>query len=142
MMNILFIASRPRGWTPFNYFRVTVHFLIGIGLGLVSLVTLNDAHTLNFAYTPWPLPTLCIILFFVLVFSHLPPPPPIFGRFSKHPNENPDNKWGWNVVSVMGFRQKPSAEPLVVEETKAFQPQAFAQRVSDEETGYQGASRP
>ncbi|KAK0671350.1 hypothetical protein QBC41DRAFT_386473, partial [Cercophora samala] len=105
MMNILYITSRTRGWTPFNYVRKGLNFLIGIGLCLVTLVTLNKERMFELWGTPWPLPILVITLFIVLILNHLPQPPPIFFK-TKHSggDKRKRQKTGWGVVRQMGFR--------------------------------------
>ncbi|KAK0714478.1 hypothetical protein B0H67DRAFT_489085 [Lasiosphaeris hirsuta] len=115
LMNTLFIVSRTRGWTPFNYLRKAVNYAVGLGLCLVSLVSLNDEHAAAFEGTPWPLPTLCLTFFAVLILNHLPQPPPIFFR-KRGTEEAPEV--GWDVVKEMGFRGKTSDEALVVTERK------------------------
>ncbi|KAK0736463.1 hypothetical protein B0T21DRAFT_440848 [Apiosordaria backusii] len=108
MLNILYITSRTRGWTPFNYVRKGLNFLVGIGLCLVTLMTLNHERVVQLWGTPWPLPILVITLFVILVLNHLPQPPPIFfnGAKTKQPSgdKRKKEKTGWGVVRQMGFR--------------------------------------
>ena len=78
LMNLLFIISRMKRWSPFNIFRAVLNFLIGLGLALVSLIQLNDDDASQYQSTPWILPTLCLTFFVVLVINHLPKPPPLF----------------------------------------------------------------
>ncbi|KAK4195345.1 hypothetical protein QBC40DRAFT_316548 [Triangularia verruculosa] len=108
MMNFLYIISRTRGWTTFNYIRKALNFLVGVGLCLVTLITLNDERVLELWGTPWPLPILVITLFVILVLNHLPQPPPIFfnGTETKRPggDKRKKEKTGWGVVRQMGFR--------------------------------------
>lgn len=80
-MNILFIFSRTRQWSAFNYVRAGTNFLVGIALCLVALIILNSDHVQAFTNTPWLLPTICLTFFFILVLNHLPKKTPFF--FSK-----------------------------------------------------------
>lgn len=80
LMNLLFIVSRMKRWTVFNIFRAVLNFLIGLGLALVSLISLNRHDASQFQSTPWILPTLCLTFFFILVVNHLPKPPPFLSR--------------------------------------------------------------
>jgi len=77
-MNVLYIVSRTSRWGFFNYLRVSINFLIGIGLALMPLIYLNPDYANAFEGTPWILPTLCLTFFFILIFNHLPHPPPWF----------------------------------------------------------------
>lgn len=47
---------------------------MGLGLALISLLTFNQAALSNFLPTPWPLPTIVICYFVILVISHIPEP--------------------------------------------------------------------
>ncbi|KAM7182717.1 hypothetical protein V8F33_014080 [Rhypophila sp. PSN 637] len=94
LLNILFIISRSRKWTTFNYVRKGINFLIGIGLCLVSLITLDDLKAAEYTSTPWPLPTIVFTLFLVLVINHLPHPPPIFFSGRAKPQEGEGAKMG------------------------------------------------
>ena len=104
LMNILFIVSRSRKWTPFNYVRKGINFVVGIGLCLVTLVKLDENAEINFTYTPWPLPTLLLTFFGILVINHLPHPSPLFFR-KKAPAAGPE------IVALadMGYRDKDRA---------------------------------
>ena len=90
LMNLLFIISRMKRWTAFNIFRAVLIFLIGLGLALVSLISLNDHDASQFQSTPWILPTLCLTFFFILVVNHLPKPPPLFFR-KRSKTSKPEN---------------------------------------------------
>ena len=102
-MNILFIISRTRNWTPYNYVRKGINFTVGIGLCLMSLMTLNEEMAANFGTTPWPLPTLLLAFFFILILNHLPHPPPLL--FAKKRQRR--NAEAWEGVREMGFRNSP-----------------------------------
>lgn len=82
-LNILFIIASKARWTFFSYIRKTVNFLAGIGLCLVTIINLNEESYVDFAGTPWPLPTLLLVMFTVLVIHHLPQPPPLFFKKRK-----------------------------------------------------------
>jgi hypothetical protein len=77
-LNMLFIVASKTRWTFFSYVRKAINFLAGIGLCLVTIINLNEESYANFAGTPWPLPTLLLVMFTVLVIHHLPQPPPLF----------------------------------------------------------------
>lgn len=106
LMNILFIITSSRKWRAFDYFQKTTNFLIGVGLCLVTLVTLNLERYENFTDTPWPLPMLLLVFFAVLVLHHLPSPPPFL--FSKG-KKRKDSDEGWEAVGA-GYRNKASEE--------------------------------
>ena len=77
-LNLLFIVASKTRWTFFSYVRKAINFLAGIGLCLVTIINLNEESYADFAGTPWPLPTLLLVMFTVLVIHHLPQPPPLF----------------------------------------------------------------
>jgi len=112
LMTTLFIIKGPalRHWTMFNFVRKAINYAAGIALCLMSLHTRGDKldPLTNYMFKPWPLPTITLILFFVLVLNHLPSPPPIFFRRRLTGlNKTGD---GWNAVSSMGFRKQVKAE--------------------------------
>ncbi|KAK3994422.1 hypothetical protein QBC44DRAFT_357302 [Cladorrhinum sp. PSN332] len=126
-LNCLFILSRTRGWTPFNYVRKGINFILGLGLCLVPLVGLNPDKAREFNQTPWPLPTICLTFFFILVLNHLPHPPPLF--FEKV-EQGPNTKT-WDIIQTLGFRNenhprnvKPEGQSLV-QENQILQPQPY-----------------
>lgn len=82
-LNILFIVTCKTRWTFFSYIRKAVNFLAGIGLCLVTIIKLNEESYVDFAGTPWPLPTLLLVMFTVLIIHHLPQPPPLFFKKGK-----------------------------------------------------------
>ncbi|KAM7187350.1 hypothetical protein V8F20_011014 [Naviculisporaceae sp. PSN 640] len=100
LLNVLFIISRSRKWTPFNYIRKAINFLVGIGLCLVPLITTDLPTMETFVFTPWPLPTIVLTFFVILVINHLPHPPPIFFRGKAIPQE--DEKAGSGSPSLAG----------------------------------------
>lgn len=53
---------------------------MGLGLALISLLTFNQGALSNFLPTPWPLPTIAICYFVILVFSHIPEPTVLCSR--------------------------------------------------------------
>ncbi|KAH8881009.1 hypothetical protein GQ53DRAFT_520559 [Thozetella sp. PMI_491] len=86
LMNLLYVVSRTKRFTPFNYFRTTLNTLFAVGLCLVSLVNNNDDRAEAYESSPWMLPTICLVFFIVLIVNHLPHPPPIFfRRREQHP---------------------------------------------------------
>jgi hypothetical protein len=53
---------------------------MGLGLALISLLTFNQGALSNFLPTPWPLPTIAICYFVILVLSHIPEPKTLCSR--------------------------------------------------------------
>ncbi|KAK3318081.1 hypothetical protein B0H66DRAFT_475599 [Apodospora peruviana] len=107
LLNILFIISRTRNWTPFNYVRKGINFLAGIGLCLISIVvrtpvTEESDQSKMFAYTPWPLPTLLLVFFCILIINHLPHPPPFFFGSKAVPSDNAGGVQEWENIKVSG----------------------------------------
>ncbi|KAH8892634.1 hypothetical protein GQ53DRAFT_781293 [Thozetella sp. PMI_491] len=80
LLNILFVVSRTEVWRPWHYIRTAINILMGIGLCLVSLVLKNTDMAANYGPTPWVLPTACLTFFVMLIFNHLPHPPPVLFR--------------------------------------------------------------
>ncbi|KAI1264369.1 hypothetical protein F5Y18DRAFT_436769 [Xylariaceae sp. FL1019] len=83
-----------RSWTLVHGVRVGVIVLTAIALGLLSL--LDSSVTLHFVTTAWPLPTLSLIFFIVVIVTHFPHAPPtssmlFFGRSHKHDASSADN---------------------------------------------------
>lgn len=74
---ILHLLSKRKGWTGFNRFRTGAVFTIGLGLGLVAIISVNSQLTLAFLMTPWQLPIITICFMAVLILTHLPHPPQI-----------------------------------------------------------------
>ena len=105
LLMLMAIVSKRRGWSLFNMFRTALVFSIGIGLSLVSLISLNPKLAANFLTTPWPLPTITICFFTVLIITHLPHPPRIVLRRS----EFRDVELG--KVSGEAKRDEPSENP-------------------------------
>ena len=77
-MNLLFIVSRTKKFTLFNYVRIGLNMLLALGLCLVTLLGLNENDMDAYNNTPWIMPTICLTFFIVLVVNHLPHP----SRFS------------------------------------------------------------
>ncbi|KAH6658975.1 hypothetical protein BKA67DRAFT_3027 [Truncatella angustata] len=67
LMTIMFAATRKHGWTPFVIFRTALFGLMGLGLTLIELISQNEQRSLNYLFTPWLLPTICIVFFVVLL---------------------------------------------------------------------------
>lgn len=108
-MNLLLIASRTRRWTPWNYFRIVVNFLVGIGFCLVSLIQLDEDEAWAFQSSPMVLPTILIAFFCVLVLNHLPHPPPVLFKKKNAKEEIPaGDGWvsSWDVVGHLGHRSR------------------------------------
>ncbi|KAK4457588.1 hypothetical protein QBC42DRAFT_301019 [Cladorrhinum samala] len=150
LMNVFFIVSRPRGWTPFNCIRKVITSLIGVGLCLVALVGLDPEKSQKFNNTPWPLPTLCLALFFVLVLNHLPHPPPLF--FEKIELSGPNRTKSWDVIQTLGFRnanhprnkamenaRKKDGQALAYESPVGL-PQPYSGHGAENDLEYQGAA--
>lgn len=84
--------------TVFFYVGTATFFLLGIGLSLVTLLSLDwDGNGGNYLYTPWLLPTLCLVFFVLIlptyvqrpavpgvVLSRLPNPVDVWSRRSSH----------------------------------------------------------
>ncbi|KAK7211346.1 hypothetical protein V2G26_018524 [Clonostachys chloroleuca] len=77
LLMILHLLSKRKGWTSFNRFRTGSVFTIGLGLGLVAIISINSQLTLAFLMTPWQLPIITICFMAVLILTHLPHPPQI-----------------------------------------------------------------
>ncbi|KAI1073768.1 hypothetical protein F5B20DRAFT_494965 [Whalleya microplaca] len=80
LMTLMHMIVTKRRWTPLNCVRTGLFLLIGAGLALVCLVSLNFRKQWAYLDSPWLLPTLCIVFFVVLVLTHLPHSPPLFFR--------------------------------------------------------------
>ncbi|KAL7806175.1 hypothetical protein V8C26DRAFT_440219 [Trichoderma gracile] len=80
LMTALHVVCKQRGWSAFNIFRAIFTVGMGLGLSLVSLLTYNQGALSNFLPTPWPLPTIAICYFAILVLSHIPEPILLFSR--------------------------------------------------------------
>lgn len=70
--NFLSIICHARPRERSNVVRVIINVTIGLGFALVALITLNDDYTMKFLCTPWILPTICLVFFFMLVINSLP----------------------------------------------------------------------
>jgi hypothetical protein len=102
LLMLMAIVSKRRGWSIFNIFRTALVFTIGVGLALVSIISTNPTLAANYLTTPWPLPTITICFFTVLIITHLPHPPRIVMRRP----ESPDVEMG--KVSGEAKREEPS----------------------------------
>ncbi|KAL6876815.1 hypothetical protein J3F83DRAFT_769859 [Trichoderma novae-zelandiae] len=80
LMAALHVVCKQRGWSVFNILRAMFTVGMGLGLALISLLTFNQGALSNFLPTPWPLPTIAICYFVVLVISHVPEPKRLFSR--------------------------------------------------------------
>ncbi|ORY65271.1 uncharacterized protein BCR38DRAFT_294854, partial [Pseudomassariella vexata] len=77
VMTMLYVLTKRQGLTPYNILRTSLFLVLGIGLSLVTLVSIRDSHGRVFIRSPWLLPTLCIVFLCVLILTHLPKPPPL-----------------------------------------------------------------
>lgn len=77
-MTALHAVCKQHGWSIFNILRALITVGMGLGLALTSLLTFNESALSNFLPTPWPLPTIAICYFVVLVLSHIPEPKQLF----------------------------------------------------------------
>jgi hypothetical protein len=68
------VISKRKGWTAFNIFRTALCVALAIGLGLVPLLTTNEAYMEDFMGTPWMLPSITLAFFVVLLLTHVPHP--------------------------------------------------------------------
>ncbi len=80
LMNLLFVVSRTKKFTPFNYVRTGLNVLLALGLCLVTLLGVNETAMDNYNGTPWILPTICLTFFVVLIINHLPHPSRFWAR--------------------------------------------------------------
>lgn len=80
LMTVLHVVSQQHGWSIFNILRALITVGMGLGLALTSLLTFNQDALANFLPTPWPLPTITICYFAVLVLSHIPEPKQLFPK--------------------------------------------------------------
>ncbi|KAL6801331.1 hypothetical protein GGI42DRAFT_343362 [Trichoderma sp. SZMC 28013] len=78
LMTALHAVCKQHGWSIFNILRALITVGMGLGLALTSLLTFNESALSNFLPTPWPLPTIAICYFVVLVLSHIPEPKQLF----------------------------------------------------------------
>jgi hypothetical protein len=78
LMVFMYAITKRRDWTPFITFRTVLFMLLGLGLALVDLITKNEERVDNYLFTPWLLPTICIVFFVVLLLTHLPHPSSLF----------------------------------------------------------------
>jgi hypothetical protein len=133
LMNILSIITSPRKWTLWNYINKTINFLVGIVLCLMALITLDAAKYETFSGTPWPLPTILLAFFTVLLIHHLPRPPPVFFGGKKKAGRKPNTE-GWEAVRV-GYRDK-GVDETSVDRGSGQGPETPGPQVVD--TSYQG----
>ncbi|KAK8029564.1 hypothetical protein PG993_010855 [Apiospora rasikravindrae] len=54
-----------------EYIRIGLFLSVGLGLGLLPLMSLNEYHSTDYFTSPWVLPTICLAVFFVLVVTHV-----------------------------------------------------------------------
>lgn len=71
LMVVLSIISHIRPWRPWPLARTIINILLALGMGLVATLYYSDDHLLIYLYSPWLLPTICIVWFTVLVLTHI-----------------------------------------------------------------------
>lgn len=79
-MTALHVVCKQHGWSVFNILQAMFTVGMGLGLALISLLTFNQGALSNFLPTPWPLPTIAICYFVILVLSHIPEPKTLCSR--------------------------------------------------------------
>ncbi|VUC23002.1 unnamed protein product [Clonostachys rosea] len=86
ILMFMHILSKRKGWTPFNIIRAVIVFAVAGALGAVAAVKTNVDDPANFVRTPWPLPTVTLCYFFIMVLSHVPHPTAGFllGKEAEH----------------------------------------------------------
>lgn len=77
-MVILIIIAHTKPWRKWSIIRTFLFTGLGLGLGLVSLLSLNPTRAENYKASPMLLPTICIVWFIVLILTHIRNPPPLF----------------------------------------------------------------
>ncbi|KAK8103614.1 uncharacterized protein PG998_010647 [Apiospora kogelbergensis] len=77
------LTLTKRDWKPFDYVRVALFMLAGLGLGLVPVMSTdqNLDRAIDYIFTPYVLPTICLVVTCVFLVTHIHRPPvPIFAR--------------------------------------------------------------
>ncbi|KAH7035701.1 uncharacterized protein B0I36DRAFT_264985 [Microdochium trichocladiopsis] len=110
-MTILYLLIKrqrnSRRVSIFFYIRTAIFFLLGIGMSLVTLLSLDwDNKGRYYLYTPWLLPTLCMVFIVLIILTHIPQPPPAV-VLSRVPN--PLRKW----TGGRGGDQTGAAEGMI-----------------------------
>ncbi|KHN95761.1 uncharacterized protein MAM_06373 [Metarhizium album ARSEF 1941] len=82
-MTLLTIVSRMTPWTPWPVVRATVYLLLALGLALLTAVRVDEDATDGFLFSPWLLPTICLVWLVVLLLTHSHSVPPLF--FKRRP---------------------------------------------------------
>ncbi|KID82654.1 Low temperature requirement A [Metarhizium guizhouense ARSEF 977] len=77
-MTLLTIVSRLTPWKPWPVVRAIVYFLLAVGLALVTAVQVDDVTLDKYLFSPWLLPTICLVWFVVLLLTHTHSVPPLF----------------------------------------------------------------
>lgn len=80
LLTLLFAIQRTKKWTPASIVHLTLNFLLGFGLVLVSLLRLNFDRIFAYETSPYILPTICLVYTFVVISNHLPGPSSRFYR--------------------------------------------------------------
>ncbi|KAI5463819.1 hypothetical protein BGZ63DRAFT_354066 [Mariannaea sp. PMI_226] len=80
LMVVLIFIAQTKPWRLWAIIRNAIFFLLGLGLALVSLISLNSTDEANYKGSPMLLPTICIVWFIVLVLTHLRSTPLLFKR--------------------------------------------------------------
>lgn len=77
---VLILLTVLHGWPTLNILRATFTVGIGPGLALIGLLPFNQGALSNFLLTSWPLPTITVCYFVILIISHLTEPKQLFSR--------------------------------------------------------------
>lgn len=76
-MAVLSIVSRITPWKRWTIVRTALFLLLGIGTSLVSLLSYSPDQAQAFRFSPWLLPTICLVWIVVLLLTHVRNPPPL-----------------------------------------------------------------
>ncbi|KAK7912153.1 hypothetical protein PG985_014634 [Apiospora marii] len=69
--HVLITLQKQKRWGAFDYVRIGLYASIGLGLGLMPLISLNEEAEYNYYVSPWVLPTISLAVFSVLLFTHV-----------------------------------------------------------------------
>lgn len=65
------ILTKKRRWGAFDYVRTGLYASIGLGLGLMPLISLNEEAEYKYYVSPWVLPTISLAVLSVLLLTHV-----------------------------------------------------------------------
>ncbi|KAF2688479.1 hypothetical protein K458DRAFT_440113 [Lentithecium fluviatile CBS 122367] len=57
--------------TASQHIRLGINFVLGVGLCLISTIKYNYTNKQNYMWSPWMIPTLCILYFICVVINHV-----------------------------------------------------------------------